>query len=250
MRKPAAYQEVDRERTEVFSGYVIEDRSVGIRRAYDTTRTLVVDPGLEFYAHFGGSYGNGEQGIAVDASGNTYVSGYTNGPDYPATTTSLQPTTPGVYETDCVVVKLDPAGQPVYNTYTGGTSADVATAIAVDSSGNAYVTGYTYSADFPTVNAFQRHFAGPSGTATSVVDPRLDRWAPLPGRDAFVGKLNAAGSGLTYSTFLGGGSSGSGKAIALDSAGSAYVTGTTFSPDFQSQRAFSSLCCMEPATSL
>jgi hypothetical protein len=221
LRRPVAYEQTPRGRHQVISRYQIENQRVKIRLGgCDKSKPLVIDPGLE---------GNGGTGIAVDAAGNIYVSGYTNGPDYPATTTSLQPAMPDVYQQDCVVVKFDATGQAVYNTYFGGSDADVATAIAVDSGGNAYITGFTYSPDFPTVNAFQRRFGGPAGPAVYIAYPPT---MPVSGGDAFIAKLNPAGSALIYSTFLGGAGQDYGNAIAVDSAGSAYVTGTTFSPDF------------------
>ena len=110
------------------------------------------------------------------------------------------------------MAKLNAAGSAlVYSTYLGGSGDDYGYGIAVDSSGNAYVTGYTYSTDFPTVNPLQ---------ATN--KPQRSRT-----RDAFVAKLNAAGSALVYSTYLGGSGDDDGYGIAVDSSGNAYVTGYT-----------------------
>src|SRR5208337_170283 len=102
----------------------------------------------------------------------------------------------------------------VYSTYLGGMALDYGYGIAVDSSGNAYVTGSTTSNNFPVVNPIEA----------------THRWTGLA--DAFVSKLNATGSALIYSTYLGGSSDNRGYGIAVDSSGSAYVTGTTDSPDF------------------
>jgi Beta-propeller repeat len=228
--KPFVYEEVDRNRREIPAEFVLQDGRLGFRLGvYDKLKPLIVDPGLMFYSHFGAEYANEGTGIAVDASGSAYVTGYTDGPDYPATTTALQPSVPGSYDRNCVVVKFNSAGEPVYNIYFGGTFADVALGIAVDSAGNAYVTGFTYSDDFPTVNAFQPHLAGGPGVPVHFGDPFVphsDR------REAFVAKLNTTGSKLVYSTYLGGNGSDYGNGISVDSAGGAYVTGTTFSPDF------------------
>ena len=105
-----------------------------------------------------------------------------------------------------------------YSTYLGGSDTDVALGIAVDAAGNAYVTGLTGSANFPTANALQAAFGGGF-------------------RDAFVAKLNAAGSVLDYSTYLGGSSFDEGLDIAVDAAGNAYVTGVTNSADFPTANA-------------
>src|SRR5262249_8865335 len=96
--------------------------------------------------------------------------------------------------------------------FLGGTSADVGTGIAVDTAGNAYVTGFTESAAFPTAAPFQPALHGP--------------------RDAFVAKLNAGATALLYSTYLGGAGSDAGLGIAVDKFGDTYVTGSTQSGDF------------------
>jgi hypothetical protein len=121
----------------------------------------------------------------VDGSGNAYVTGYTNSPDYDVTPGAFQ-TTNGGY-VDVFVTKLNAAGTAlVYSTYIGGISDDYGNAIAVDGSGNAYVTGYTYSTDYDvTPGAFQTTNGGIGG-------------------DVFVTKLNATGTALVYSTYIGG----------------------------------------------
>ena len=113
------------------------------------------------------------------------------------------------------MTKLNATGSGlVYSTYLGGTDDDRGNGIAVDAAGSAYVTGFTLSTDFPTTaRATQTTYAGGVN-------------------DAFVTKLNAAGSGLAYSTYLGGTDDDRGNGIAVDGAGSAYVTGLTLSTDF------------------
>lgn len=164
-------------------------------------------------------------GLAVDAAGNAYVAGITNSPDFPVTARAFDKTynggTPGAWQTvagDAFVAKLDPAGGLVYATYLGGSFDDSAMGVAVDAAGNAYVTGATFSADFPTTrNAFDRSY-NENG-------------------DAFVAVLDPSGSKLLYSTYLGG--SGplldipeNARSIDVDASGKVYVSGFTTSIDF------------------
>jgi hypothetical protein len=149
-------------------------------------------------------------GIVVDVRGNAYVAGGTASTDFP-TVNAVQPAIGG--ESDAFVAKLTPNGsQLLYSTYLGGNGGDESFAIAVDNSGNAYVTGSTASADFPTVNAVQPALGGDI--------------------DAFVAKLTPNGSQLLYSTYLGGSGFDSGFEIAADDRGNAYVAGRTASTDF------------------
>lgn len=172
------------------------------------------------YSTFLGGTGNDKaNGVAVDASGNSYVGGWTDSTDFP--------TTAGAYQTGCTgacsggsdafVAKLSPAGNSlVYSTYVGGGSIDQANALAVDTAGNVFITGFTDSFDFPTLNAFQDSCGiGCDGTG-----------------DAFVTQLNSSGTALVYSSYLGGSGDEFGQAIAVDSADEAFVTGYTFSGDF------------------
>jgi len=172
---------------------------------------------LSYSTYLGGSFYDGRdygESIAVDASGSAYVTGYTNAPDFP-TQDPLYPNKWGTW--DAFVTKLDPSGATLaYSTYLGGSDSDFGKSIAVDASGCAYVTGYTKSSDFPTKNPFQ----GTHGGGTANYD------------DAFITKLNPSGSSLSYSTYLGGEGSDRGYGIAVDSSGSAYVTGQTGSSDF------------------
>jgi hypothetical protein len=173
---------------------------------------------LIYATYLGGSDDEEGTGIAVDASGNAYVSGLTRSSNFPTTSGAFQTTYPG--SDDAFVSKLDPAGTALlYSTYLGGSngargSVNLARfAIAVDASGNAYVTGLTTCSDFPvTPGAFQ----GASGG----------------GFDAFVSKVNGTGSTLLYSTYLGGSDFDAGGGIAVDASGVAYVTGRTFSANF------------------
>jgi len=200
--------------------------------AYDHTKTLVIDPVLSYSTYLGGSNFDYAYGIAIDPSGNAYVTGQTDSIDFP-TLGRVQGSGGGTCTDDLLspyvcfdafVAKLNPAGTAlIYSTYLGGSNQDYATGIAVDSSGNAYVTGYTLSIDFPTMNPFQSANAGGNcGTAL----------APLPCYDSFVTKLNAAGSALVYSTYLGGTGFDLASGISVDSSGAAYVVGSTSSTNF------------------
>src|SRR2546422_827769 len=176
---------------------------------------------LAYSTYLGGTGDEDGFGIAVDATGNAYVTGITFSPDFPATAGTFQPSSPGG---DAFVTKLNPSGAAlVYSTYLGGTGSDVGFGIAVDSFGNAYVTGQTFSSDFPTTEgAFQTTFGGGGGF------------------DAFLTKVNPAGAALVYSTYLGGTSDDFGLGIAVDNFGNAYVTGFTGSLDFPTLGAFQS----------
>jgi len=211
--KPIIYQEVAGRRVEISGGYVLRDgQRVGFHvAAYDTSLPLIIDPSLAYSTYLGGGGFDEGRGIAVDATGNAYVTGFTDSPDFPIAG-AFQTTLGGGFG-DAFVTKLDPAGSAlVYSTYLGGNGFDQGTGIAVDSTGNAYVTGFTASTNFPTTGgAFQTATGGPSDSPT----------------DAFVTKLNPAGAALVYSTYLGGNGIDLGTGIAVDSTGNAYVTGFT-----------------------
>jgi hypothetical protein len=178
------------------------------------TKLNATGTALVYSTYIGGSGGEDGFGIAVDSSGNAYVTGRTFSTDYPVTPGALQTTHGGGGWTDVFVTKLNATGTAlVYSTYIGGIYDDVGYGIAVDGSGNAYVTGRTSSTNYPvTPGAFQRTNGG--------------YW------DVFVTKLNAAGTALVYSTYIGGSDWDEGNAIAVDSSGNAYVTGRTSSPDY------------------
>lgn len=289
-QKPVVYQEIDGERREIAASYSIRnpssevrDRLVGFKIGeYDRSRPLIIDPVLVYSTYLGGTGFDQGYAIAVDASGNTYVTGRTGTANFPTTTgafdTSLNgsndafvtkinaagnaliystyiggaigngiavdpsgsayvtgeagtpnfPITAGAFQTspfgfDAFILKLDPSGSSlIYSSRFGGDFDDFGRDIAVDPSGSAYITGWTVcrtqTCTFPVVNAFQPGYGGGNN-------------------DAFVTKMNPAGTALVYSTYLGGGqilnaTDDWGDGIAVDSAGSAYVTGYTYSPDF------------------
>jgi hypothetical protein len=213
--KPVVYQEHGAERIPVEGSYVVASGDqIRFRLGdYDHSLPLVVDPVLSYSTYLGGSASDSASGIAVDASGNAYVTGTTSSINFP-TANSLQATYGGGNE-DAFVAMLNPSGSAlVYSSYLGGSGGDFGYAIAVDTAGNAYVTGYTYSTNFPTVNPMQAALHAPNG-------------------NAFVSKLNSSGSALIYSTYLGGSGFGDyGNGIAVDASGNAYVAGVTRSYDF------------------
>jgi hypothetical protein len=211
---PHAYQLVDHKMRIVASRYVISGKRIGVRVGrYDPTLPLVIDPALTYSTYFGTAAGETQgYGIAADSSGAAYVTGETNSTQLPTTTGAFQTSFAGGF--DAFVTKLAPDGNSlVYSTYLGGNGNDGATAIAVDSSGDAYVTGAMASSNFPrTTGAFQT--------------------SPAGNFDAFVTKLAPDGNSLLYSTLLGGASEDGGRGIAVDSSGAAYVMGQTFSAAF------------------
>ncbi|HTV56516.1 MAG TPA: SBBP repeat-containing protein [Terriglobia bacterium] len=172
----------------------------------------IAEPGnqLTYSSYLGGSGADFGQGIAVDSLGNAYVTGSTQSSDFP-TLNAEQPTIGGA--SDAFVTKVNFTGTSlVYSTYLGGSQADTGQAIKVDSSGNAYVTGYTYSTNFPTMNSIQTSNAG--------------------GSDAFITELSASTASaatptLLFSTYLGGSGNDEGLGLALDKSGDIYVTGIT-----------------------
>ncbi len=179
------------------------------------TKLNATGTALIYSTYLGGSVGDTGNGIAVDSSGNAYITGYTSSTDFPVTYGAYQRANHSTFNTNAFVTKLNAEGTGlVYSTYVGGSGYESASGIAIDSAGNAYITGYTGSTDFPaTPNAYQT-----TNHSSST--------------NAFVTKLNAAGTLLLYSTYLGGSSYESGNGIALNSAGEAYVTGYTGSTDF------------------
>jgi hypothetical protein len=167
---------------------------------------------LLFSTYIGGNGTDAAYAIAIDGSGNAYTTGYTQSNNYDITSGSYQ-TTHGGYN-DLFVTKLNSLGTAlIYSTFIGGSSNDYGNAIALDGSGNAYVTGWTTSGDYDiTTGAFQTTYGGND--------------------DVFVTKLNSAGTGLIYSTYIGGSGPDYGNAIAIDGSGNAYFTGRTTSTDY------------------
>ncbi len=174
-----------------------------------------------FLTYLGGSADDLAQGIAVNTQGSVTLSGFTASPDFPVRAAVLSSFAGGDY--DSFVTQLDSNGALVFSTFLGGAGDDFGTRVAVDGAGNIYLTGYTNSADFPVLSAVQSaHAAGTCGalsSTTACFDP-------------YVAKLKGDGSKLEYSTYLGGTGGDHGYGIAVDAAGSAFVTGLTTSIDY------------------
>jgi hypothetical protein len=166
---------------------------------------------LAFSTYLGGSGLDQGQGIAVDSAGNAYVTGATQSTNFPVTTNALQSVING--SQNAFVTKVNSTGEAlIYSTYLGGSEADTAQAIQLDSAENMYIAGYTFSGNFPTAAPIQRTIGGAA--------------------DAFVAELNAAGSALTFSTFLGGTGNDEAYGLALDGSNNIYITGWTVSSNF------------------
>jgi len=167
---------------------------------------------LIFSSYLGGRYADNASGIAVDSAGNVSITGQTLSPDFP-TVSALQQSLGGGGYYDCFVTKLGRDGSGIlYSTYLGGSGSDLYSAIAVDSSGDAIVTGTTGSPDFPISNAIQPQYGGNG--------------------DVFLTKINSAGSAFIFSTFLGGSGGEGFSHVTVDSSDLIYVTGLTESTDF------------------
>ena len=162
-------------------------------------------------------------GIAIDAGGNAYVTGYAKGGAFP-TRNAKQPTFGGI--SDAFISKINPTGTDlVYSTFIGGGDEDYGKGIAVDASGSAYIVGYTGSSDDPNTSAVNEGFP-----TKNAIQP--GNASPGTNYDAFITKMNPSGSDFTYSTYLGGGGNDQGTGIALDAGGNVYVAGLTTSGNF------------------
>ena len=215
---PEAFQEGEAGRSRIAAAYHrFDDGSIGFEiGGYDRARPLVIDPTVSFSTFWGGSLMDAITGVAAGADGSTYVCGWTSSSDV-STLSSYQKQRRG--SDDGFVLKLSAAHAIVYATYLGGSGQDHANAIAVDAAGNAYIGGWTSSADFPLAGAVQSVLRG--------------------SRDGFVTKLNASG-GVVFSTYLGGSGTDAINAIQADSSGFTYAAGQTTSTDFPTACAFQS----------
>ena len=213
LHKPVAYQEKSSTREPVNASFVVEanNRISFALGNYDRSRELVIDPSVTYATFLGGTGDDEAYGIAIDSSGNAYVTGQTASVDFPTTTGVAFSTFQGGTH-DGFVSKISADGKTLdYSTYLGGNADDSGNAIAVDSSNNAYVTGGTRSTNFPV-----------KGTVVQTSNKG--------GLDAFVTEIDSTGN-ITFSTYLGGSLDDVGHGIAVDSSG-VYVVGVTHSVDF------------------
>jgi Beta-propeller repeat/Abnormal spindle-like microcephaly-assoc'd, ASPM-SPD-2-Hydin len=219
-QSPVVYQLSAGQRVKVPGAYAVGGSNrVGFTvKNYDSSKPLVIDPVLIYSTFLGGSSYDGASAIAIDSTGEAYVTGMTQSPNFPLANFGTLP--PG--GNYIFVSKLDVSGTTLlWADYVCGTSgSDYPAGIAVDTQGNAYITGTANSSDFPTVNAYQ---------ATMDSAP-----------DAFLAKLSTDGSQLLYSTYLGGSNWEQANGVAVDSTGSASIAGTTASLDFPVLNAFQS----------
>lgn len=237
-RRPIVYQTIAGKRKTIRGGYRLTANRVQFSLGeYDHTRALVIDPVMSYFTYLGGSandyVGNPpgylqfavspSQSIAADPAGNLYVTGFTNSTDFPVQSAFQSqnisaPANGAPYV--AFVTKLDPTGSHlVYSTYLGGATAGQTKgyAIAIDSSGSAYVTGSTQQADFPvTAGAYQK-ICGWVNNGQSTCGGSAS--------SAFLTKLSPSGGSLAYSTFFGPGTLDAGYSVAVDSQGQAYLAG-------------------------
>ncbi len=273
---PVAWQEIGGQRLPVSARYVVGSNgdvnfALG---SYNHSHPLTIDPTLTYSSYLGGNGNDYGNEMKVDAAGNIYVAGNSFSTNFP-TVNPIQPANAG--GNDAFVSKLNPTGSAlIYSTYLGGAANEVGWGLDIDAAGSAYVTGFTLSSNFPTVNAYQPSNAGaqdsflaklnPSGSALvystylggSALDytydvavdagdnayvigltastnfPTVNPYQPNNGggSDVFVTKFNPTGSALVYSTYLGGNSGDVGWGIAVDTASNAYMMGSTFSSNF------------------
>lgn len=244
-KKPVLYQMADGKKVAVEGAFTVAGNRIGFQLgSYDHNRPLIIDPVLTYATYLGGSTsdtigslpnyaGSGNpytgtavtQGIAVDSEGSAYVTGATTSTDFP-TSAAYQSTNNALSGQPSVfVTKFSSDGSSlVYSTYVGGSVVNNGMAIAVDSVGSAYVTGWTNSPDFPTTSGAYQTLCGPraNGSNNYQEDSSCGSGGTM---SPFIFKLNAAGSSLAYSTFLGGYGNALGESIAVDATGRAYVVG-------------------------
>jgi Abnormal spindle-like microcephaly-assoc'd, ASPM-SPD-2-Hydin/Beta-propeller repeat len=215
---PVAYQELGGQRRIVPSRYVVRKNQVEFRLArYDTSRPLVIDPTLAYSTYLGGSSIDGANAIAIAPDDTAFITGGTFSTDFPV----VHPVLPFGGDEDAFVAKISSDGATLlYATYLGGTNQDYGTGIAVDTFGDAYITGATDSPNFPVTPLVFNTLCGSDGECGATYN--------VPGYivfNGFVTELNPAGSSIVYSSYIGGYQQTQGLAIAIDSAHDAYIAG-------------------------
>jgi hypothetical protein len=218
---PTIYQDIEGKRVAVAGHFSLLDRMTcgfELTGTYDPAYPLIIDPYLEWSTYLGGKSADLSFGITVDAVGNAYVTGFTWSTDFP-TTNGWDMSLNGS-DADVFVSKLSADGQQlVWSTYLGGSGEDWGVDIALDSSGDVYITGFTRSSDFPTVNGLGASFKGGE-------------------RDAFLSKFSSDGQQLLWSSYIGGDGDDMGHAIAIGASGNGYVAGFTSSSDLPTTNGF------------
>ncbi|HEV2759808.1 MAG TPA: SBBP repeat-containing protein, partial [Acidimicrobiales bacterium] len=218
LARPVVYQDAASGRRQVPGDFTLLGPSrIGFRiGAYDPTLPLVIDPTLVTSTFLGGIASDSGYAVAVDPQGNTYVTGSTESPDFP-TSSPFAPTLSNAgtgATSDVFVSKISPDGSRlIWSTYLGGSGRDTGYAVAVANDGSVYVGGVTESANFPQAKPSQTAYGG--GVS-----------------DAFVARIAANGSGVEWSTFVGGSQTDRGRGLAIDAGGNAYLTGSTGSVNF------------------
>ena len=217
VHRPLLYQNLPTGKHTV-AGHFVEkaDGTVGFEFAkYDPTRTLVIDPTLNllYSTYLGGIHDDVSSGITLDAHNNMYIVGASASQDYPVSGNAYQTARKniGVYVYNLVITKLSPSGTLLYSTFVGGTETDTTnySNVLVDANGNAYLTGYAESGDFPvTANAYQGTFSGAASNCAVLVE------------------IGPDGSQLVYSTFFSGSGGSQGNGIEFNAQGKLYMVGT------------------------
>ena len=256
-KKPVIYQMDNGNQVSVDGRYRIAGNQVRFALGrYDRSKPLIIDPILIYATYLGGAseqgyptsgvssigyftglyptgVSNPTQGLAIDSEGDVYVAGYTNATNFPLKN-PYQSTDAGIvadYRADAAfVTKFNPEGTKlIYSTYlSGGSDAQtLATAIAVDSQGNAYVVGYTNDGNYPTTSGAFQTICGANWNGSGTNPTRINGCAPEAQVSGFLSKLDPTGQTLIYSTFLGGQVSDQIYGVAVDSQGQAYVTGNS-----------------------
>jgi hypothetical protein len=216
LRAPRAYQSENGREREVAVRFTVDAGVVGFRLgSYNHRDKLIIDPVLTYSTFLGSTGGETAYGVALDTAGNVYVTGVTASTNFPFTAGVFQTTYAG--DGDVFVSEFNPSATGlIFSTFLGGTGDDVPAQIVLGSSGNIYLVGSTTSNNFPTTpGVMQTAYAG--------------------NQDAFLTEMKSDGSGLVYSTYIGGTGTDFGTAMALDTSGNAYVVGSTNSTDLQTR---------------
>jgi uncharacterized protein (TIGR03437 family) len=228
---PHAYQDLSQGRSEVPIRFrLLAGNQVVFRLGkYDSSIPLVIDPLLSYASYLGGEGIDVGAAVAIDSSGNMYLTGRSNSVTFPIGAFPIKgQIDPTKDLSDAFVSKVSPSGNLIYSTFLGGEFEDSALGIAVDALGSAVVVGFTTSPDFPLVNSTEAFVSGGPGQCYA----NILTVNPAVGCDAFVAKLNSAGNALVFSALLGGGGNDVATAVALDPSGNAYVAGWTGSSGF------------------